>query len=332
VAATSPKKTTGSSKNHGKTGGKLTPISREQWDRLVDAWEKYEDRSDRLAAVVKATGISRATCHRAYVAGLGASFSATPIKDLLIAKRAQKMSVSTVLMAAKSSGLDAPLTPEELAALDATFEGTDLDKLRAAVRLSVQQEIAIVDGQRRASVKLLASQGKLAQLLEDRADAALKKYGATRDADGKLVLPDVLPLPEEVRALEGLLRLLRAVESFGKVAIEMERIRIGDPEALRRRLDSVTGSELGGAGKAAASPEEAADDVAEEPAIPAEEAGAAEEWLGIGLRVIEGGRSTSAARQASAPADPGEDAASTAAQEGLLEEDPSEAEDSGGAA
>lgn len=292
--------------------------SREVWDKMVAAFRVHEHQANRFAVVGKLCGVHRDTAEKAYKFGLGREWSNTPIKDLLVAERAQKAAVSTVLMAAKTVDPTRPTDPDQ-AALAAALGETEFEQLRRATVAAVREEIAVVDGFRRVALRAQKSGEMLGDLLVQRAEALLKKHGAKLE-DGKVVLPEVSgSLPEEVKLLEGIGRLLRTLAAAGRAPLEMERLRIGDPETLRRRLDSVYGGDVGGKTLPASEGTEAdGEQPAEEPALAVDEVGDTDGWLG--LRVIHGGKAT----RTEEPADPeGEDAASTDQDGALLDEDAS---------
>lgn len=306
--------------------------SREVWEKMVAAFRVHENQPNRFAIVGKLCGVHRDTAEKAYKHGLGREWSNTPIKDLLVHERAQRAAISTVLAAAKTADPSRPTDPEQ-AALAAALGETEFEQLRRATVAAVREEIAVVDSARRTALRAQKSGEMLGELLVQRAEALLKKYGATL-ADGKVVLPEISgALPEEVKILEGIGRLLRTLAAVGRSPIEMERLRIGDPETLRRRLDAVYGGDVGGAGAAGkgavAEGAEEGEGGAEEPALPVEEVGDTDGWLG--LRVIDGGKSAarghaymdSAGSALSETDDGEEDAASTDVEEALLGEDAS---------
>jgi hypothetical protein len=252
------------------------------------------------------------------------------VAGILIARRAQRAAVSVVLSAAKTASPGSTIDPDQ-AALAAALGQTEFEQLREATRTAVREEIAVVDGFRRVALRAQKSGEMLGDLLVQRAEALLKKHGATVGEDGKVVLPEVSgTLPEEVKLLEGIGRLLRTLAAAGRAPLEMERLRIGDPETLRRRLDSVYGGEMGGKTLPTSEGAEADGESAEEPALAVDEVGDTDGWLG--LRVIHGGKGAVSRDASSEPSDgaPDEteddvgDAASTDSNESLLEEEPPE--------
>ena len=264
--------------------------SRETWEKLVNAFRVHEGRPDRFAVVGKFCGVHRDTAEKAYKQGLGKEWSNTPIKDLLIAERAQKAAVSTVILAAKTVPAPGTQDPDQ-AALAAALGQTAFEQLQASVRAAVMEEIDLVDGTRRCAARALRASEKLAAFIEARVDAILKKYGPQAGPDGQLLPMEVGTLMDEAKLLEAFGRTGHKSATLARLAIEMERLRIGDPDALRRRLDSVYGGELGGTGAAAPTGEEDAGSEGgeEELAASPDEVGEVDGWLGV--QVLQGGRS-----------------------------------------
>jgi len=261
------------------------PTSRETWDKMVAAFRVHEGQPNRFTLVARLSGVHRDTAEKAYKMGLGKPWSSTPIRDLLIAERAQKSAVSAVLTAAKVVPTSGPPDPDQQA-LAAALGATEFEKLQASVRAAVLEEIGLVDGTRRCAARALRAAEKLADFIDARVDAILKKFGPQKGEDGQLTPMEVGSLADEAKLLEVLGRTGHKSATLARLAIEMERLRIGDPDALRRRLDSVYGSELGGQkGAPAASEEEGEEDIA---AASPEEVGDIDGWMG--LRVIEGGK------------------------------------------
>ena len=264
--------------------------SQETWEKLKNAFRVHEGRPDRFAVVAKLCGVHRDTAEKAYKHGLGKEWSNTPIKDLLIAERAQKAAVSTVILAAKTVPATGQPDPDQ-AALAAAIGQTAFEQLQSSVRAAVLEEITLVDGTRRCAARALRASEKLADFIESRVDAILKKFGPQPGPDGVLLPMEVGTLMDEAKLLEVLGRTGHKSATLARLAIEMERLRIGDPDALRRRLDSVYGGELGGAGTGAPAGEEdaSAEGGEDETAASPEETGDTDSWLGV--QVLQGGRS-----------------------------------------
>ena len=64
--------------------------SQETWVKLVNAFRVHENQPDRFTAVGKLCGVHRDTAEKAYKQGLGKPWSNIPIRDLLIAERANR--------------------------------------------------------------------------------------------------------------------------------------------------------------------------------------------------------------------------------------------------
>lgn len=292
--------------------------SRETWEKLVNAFRVHEGRPDRFAVVGKLCGVHRDTAEKAYKQGLGKEWSNTPIKDLLIAERAQKAAVSTVILAAKTVPSPGTQDPDQ-AALAAALGQTAFEQLQASVRAAVMEEIDLVDGARRCAARALRASERLAEFIEARVDAILKKFGPQVAEDGTITPMVLGTIADEAKLLEVLGRTGHKSATLARLAIEMERLRIGDPDALRRRLDSVYGGELGGTGKGApAGDEEPGTEVEDETAASPEEVGDVDDWLGF--KVLQGGKSPRAAAPARAVSRP--PAAPAADNDAVEEEEP----------
>lgn len=281
----------------GSDAGKKRIIPRIVFDRMVDAFRKCEDLPDRFMQAARMAGVHRDTAHKAYFHGLGQEWSRSPIKDILANERSQKAAVSTVLIAAKTAGsLSSSMGEQERADITAALGTTEFEKLQSAVRTAVLEEIALVDGTRRVAARVLRAGEKLATLIEARTEALLAKFGPQKDEHGATIPPTVGEnLGEEAKSLEALGRTGHRAATLAKLAIEMERLRIGDPDALRRRLDSVNGTELGIGGKTSGAdeaPAEGAEETAEQEAASADDVADVDDWIGGTLRVISGGKAS----------------------------------------
>lgn len=278
------------------SGGGFRRIDKATFARMVEFYRAHEGEPNSHLRCAKASGVSEPTAMKAYHHGLPASGDdcATPIKNILANERIQKTAISTVLAAAKSAGGSGPdITPEQRAELAAALGPTEFDQVRAEVRRAVRTEMDICEAHRTLGLQALQTAKKLAKLIEDRAAAIIVKFGPQTAADGTITPPVISEdLNLEMRTLEAITRTVQKSGVIGRTAIEIERLRIGDPDALRRRLDSVYGSELGpapsGAGPADPGEEQDASD-SEDTLLPMDEVSTIEEWAG--LRVIPGGLS-----------------------------------------
>ena len=281
------------------TGG-FRRIDKATFARMVDYYRLHEGEANSHARCAKTAGVSEPTAMKAYHHGLPASGDecATPIKVLLSQERIQKTAVSTVLLAAKTAGgAGIDVTPEQRAELAAALGPTEFDQVRAEVRRAVRTEMDICELHRSLGLQALQVAKKLAKLLEDRANAILVKFGPQIAADGTVTAPVISEdLNLEMRTMEAITRTVQKSGIIGRTAIELERLRIGDPDALRRRLDSVYGSELGPA-PGGVSPAEGSEDGApageREADLPMDEVATIEEWAGMRgtFKVIDGGLS-----------------------------------------
>lgn len=273
--------------------------------RMVDFYRRHEGEKNVHTRCATAIGVSIPSAVKAYNVGLSANpKTAVPIKDLLADERNQQKAISTVLLAARTAGADSPEVSEaDRTALAQTLGPTDFDQVRAEVRRAVRSEMEITEAMRAGSLRILRASEKLTKVFEDRVAALCEKFGSKIGEDGKVVLPSVSDdLSQEIKDLDVILRAQSKAAGMGRLAIEVERLRIGDPDALRRRLDSVYGSELGPSPTDAPKAEgaDSAGAAEDDPILPNEELHATEEWLGGlgGLRVIDGGLSQRANTQA----------------------------------